>query len=129
MSNPSRYGFQFRSSGCPALWDLFGKITFGANGAPTLTELNSIGITSISRSSAGKYVIVLNNGYSALKGVYGTFVASGGAAAPDVVVDTDDVTNASITILTQAGGVNTDPANGEILLLDIVVKNSSVTAG
>jgi hypothetical protein len=130
MANANRYGFQFRTSPTPAVWDLFAKVTIGANGAPTLVAAKSLGFTSISRVSAGKYLITFQSKYPRLLMVLGTFIASGGAAAPNVVVDTDAIASAgTITILTQAGGVNTDPASGEILHLDVVVKNSTIAVG
>lgn len=130
MSNPSRYGFQFRSSGCPAVWDLFAKVTIGTAGAPTLVAAKSIGVTSISRVSAGKYLVTLNNKYPRMLQVFTTFIATDGAAAPNVAVSIDSIASAgTLTIVTQAGGVNTDPAPGEIMHLNIVVKNSSIAVG
>lgn len=130
MSNPVRFTYQFHNSFVPNLACLYLKASIGASGAPTISALASMGIDSISRVSAGKYLVTLNKKYQALRMLKGNFVASGGAAAPDVCVDTDAVASAgTLTILTQAGGVNTDPAAGEIMMLEIMLKDSSVAAG
>lgn len=130
MSNPVRYTYQFHNSFVPNLTALYLHATIGANGAPTLVAIKSMGIDSISRVSAGKYLITLNKKYQGLRMMNSMFEASGGPAAPNVNVDTNAVTaSGTLTILTQAGGVNTDPANGEIMKLEIMLKDSSVAAG
>ncbi len=124
----NRYFNQFHFSTIPMYTSLFAKISFAANGAPTLVTTGgfSKGIASVSRSSAGKFVVTMSDTYNYLIGVKGSFVASGGAAAPNVCVDSESVASAkTVTILTQAGGVNTDPASGEVLVLEIELKNSS----
>jgi len=130
MSNPVRMTYQFHNSFVPNLACLYLKAAIGASGAPTISAAASVGIDSISRVSAGKYLVTLNKKYQALRMLKGNFVASGGAAAPDVVVDTDAVSSAgTLTILTQSGGVNTDPADGETMMLEIMLKDSSVAVG
>jgi hypothetical protein len=130
MSNPVRCTYQFHNSFVANLTALYAKVAIGANGAPTLNALASMGIDSISRVTAGKYLVTLNKKYQALRGIKGSFVASGGAAAPDVCVDTDSVASAgTMIVLTQAGGVSADPASGEIMMLEIMLKDSSVAAG
>lgn len=127
---PNPYGFQFRSSPCPAVWDLFGKVTIGAAGAPTLVAINSLGIASVSRVSAGLYSIVLGQKYQRLLMVNAVFVA-GGANAPIFSIALDNVASTGILRVQfrNDAGAATDPGNGEVLLLDIIVKNSSVVAG
>lgn len=130
MSNPLRLTYQFYNSFVPNLAALYAQVAIGASGAPTINAPASMGIDSISRVSAGKYLITLNKKYQALRFLGCSFVASGGAAAPDVSVDTDAVLSAgTITINCQAGGVNTDPASGETMMLMIHLKNSSVASG
>ncbi len=130
MSNPVRMTYQFHNSFVPNFTALFLKATIGVAGAPTLVALQSMGIDSISRSAAGKYVITLNKKYQSLRMVKSCFIASGGAAAPDLAVDTDAVLSAgTLTVVTQSGGVNTDPAPGEVMLIEIDLKDSSVAAG
>ena len=130
MSNPVRLTNQFHNSFVPNLACLYLKAAIGASGAPTINALQSMGIDSISRVSAGKYLITLNKKYQGLRMVKSCFIASGGAAAPDLAVDTDAVrASGTLTVVTQAGGVSTDPAPGEIMLIEIMLKDSSVAAG
>ncbi len=130
MSNPVRMTYQFHNSFVPNLTCLYLKASIGALGAPTISALASQGIDSISRSSAGTYLITLNKKYQALRMVKSCFIASGGAAAPDLSVDTDSVASAgTLVVLTQAGGVSSDPASGEVMLLEIMLKDSSVAVG
>jgi hypothetical protein len=124
----NRYFNQFHFSPIPMYTSIFAKISFAGSGAPTLVTAGGIskGVASVSRTSAGKFVVTLSDTYNYLVGAKGVFVASGGAAAPNVCVDSESVASAkTVTILTQAGGVNTDPASGEVLLLEIELKNSS----
>ena len=86
MSNPVRQTYQFHNSFVPNLTCLYVKATIGASGAPTLNALQSMGIDSISRVSAGKYLITLNKKYQSLRHAKSCFIASGGAAAPDLSV-------------------------------------------
>lgn len=130
MPNPVRYTFQFHNSYVPNLTCLYLKATIGASGAPTLTAAQSMGVDSISRVSAGKYLITFNKKYNGLRMAKSCFIATGGAAAPDLAVSVDAVASAgTLTVVTQSGGVNTDPANGEIMLLEIMLKDSSVAVG
>ncbi len=130
MSNPVRMTFQFHNSFVPNLTCLYLHATIGALGAPTLVAAKSVGIDSISRVSAGKYLITLNKKYQGLRMLNSVFEASGGAAAPDVSIDTNAVTTSgTLTVVTQSGGVSTDPANGEIMKLEIMLKDSSVAIG
>ena len=129
MSNPIRYTFQFHNSYVPNLTCLYLKATIGSSGAPTIVAAASVGIDSISRSSAGKYLITLNKKYQAIRMLNANFIASGGANAPDVCIDTDNVSGGTLTIVCQGGGINTDPAVGETLLLEIMLKDSSVAIG
>lgn len=124
----NKYGNQFHFSPVPGLWAIYAKISFGASGAPTLvTTLGcSSGVASVSRNGAGDFSITLNETYPYLKGLNANFIASAGPAAPTVNVKSDLVSTTKVLrINTQAGGVNTDPASGEVLLLEIMLKNSS----
>lgn len=130
MSNPVRQTYQFHNSFVPNLTCLYVKAVIGALGAPTINAIQSMGVDSISRVSAGKYLITLNKKYDSLRQVKSCFIASGGAAAPDLSVDTDAVRSAgTLTVVTQAGGVSSDPAPGEVMLIEIMLKDSSVAAG
>ncbi len=130
MPNPVRQTFQFHNSFVPNLTCLYLKATIGAAGAPTIVAASSVGIDSISRSSAGTYLVTLNKKYQALRMAKSCFIAAGGAAAPDLAVGVDAVASAgTLTVITQSGGSNTDPAPGEIMLLEFMLKDSSVPIG
>ncbi len=130
MSNPVRRTFQFHNSYVPNLTCLYVKAAIGLNGAPTINAPASMGVDSISRVSAGKYLITLNKKYESLRMAKSCFIGTGGAPAPDLAVDTDAVRSAgTLTVLTQASGVNTDPTNGSTMLLEIMLKDSSVAIG
>lgn len=124
----NKYGNQFHYSPVPGLWAIYAKVSFGVDGAPTLVSTNgaSNGVASVSQNGDGDYSITLSDTYPLLKGVNASFVASAGAAAPDVSVKSDLVSTTKVLrINTQAGGVATNPAPGEVLLLEIMLKNSS----
>lgn len=110
---------------------LFAKVSIGAAGAPTLS--NSLGIASIARNSAGNYTITLQDVYNRLMHVKHVYdeTSNGGTAplAPGMFISSNQVSAATptIRIVLNSGGTATDPANGEILLLEIVLSNSSVT--
>lgn len=120
---------------------VFAKVTIGATGAPTLVTAQSKGIISISRSSAGRYVLTFgttSNG-SIVKDVYVKrldfgqhFDTTGTAAAPAaplcyVAADgTATVGNSTITLqFTVAAGTATDPASGEIMYLAFAFGDST----
>lgn len=127
-SMANRYFNQFHFSTIPMYTSLFVKVSFGASGAPTLVTTGgfSKGIASVSRTSAGVFVVTMSDTYNYLIGLKGTFVASAGPAAPTVNVKSESVASAkTVTLNTQAGGINTDPASGEVLLLEIELKNST----
>jgi hypothetical protein len=130
----NRRGYQFTYSSVANPFHVFAKVTFGSTGAPTLTA--NPYISSITRNSAGDYTIVFRDLWSSLLGVNVIFNSGSSLpTAPAMSVKADNVATAtggsakSIEIVfsdleTPAG---TDPASGEIALLDFVLKNSSVT--
>ena len=132
MANPRRYAFQFRSSPVPAVTDIFAEINIGASGAPTLVALHGVGVTSVVKNATGKYTIALDNLYPRLLAVQYTAIGASGAvaAAPDLTVLANNVASAgTIQIETSTGGVATNPASGEVMLLQITLKNSSIPVG
>jgi hypothetical protein len=107
---------------------LYLRVTFGASGAPTISAANSKGIASIARSAQGVFLVTFQDSWYKLLGVNGVFVAgSAGPAAPTISVSATGVTTipGTITLLTQNGGVDTDPASGEVLYAEFVLGNSS----
>lgn len=106
---------------------LYGKVTIGASGAPTLVQ--SLGFASVVRNSAGNYTVTLQDKYVALMSVKVSYIA---AVAEDLSfqVSAEAVKTAkTIGLLTLTGGVATDPASGDILLIEVVLKNSSTLEG
>lgn len=112
---------------------LYGTITIGSTGA--VSASTGKGITSVTRNSAGKYTVLLNDTYNSLLfadakilhstlsdastvGIYANIFsqAVATAAAPTVIfqfVALDD-------------GAAADPASGAVIYYKIEVKNSSV---
>lgn len=59
----NRWAQQFNYTYYAGVHYIFGKTTIGATGAPTLVTAQSRGITSITRTAAGKYRLVLDSKY------------------------------------------------------------------
>lgn len=108
---------------------LFAKVTIGAAGAPTLVTANqSKGYASITRSAEGNYDVVLQDSYYKFLSLNVVFESDGsGAAAPDVSIYDNLVTAnpGTFSLLCQNGGSDTDPAEGEVMYIHLVVGNSS----
>lgn len=104
---------------------LYADVAIGASGAPTLSR--GIGIASVTRSSAGVYVVTLQDKYNRLMSVDVKVLS---ASAQDLLVQLQAESVASaktITFRTQnAAATATDPTSGSRLLVQINVKNSSV---
>jgi hypothetical protein len=120
---------------------LFAHVTFGATGAPTLDAANSKGVASITRSSAGKYVVTMGtpassqaataDKYKKLLIAKHVFDASGNSgtapAAPGMyVVSQAAATAGTVTIQFNAAGTATDPASGEAVWLQFIFGDSTV---
>lgn len=113
---------------------LFAKVAIGATGAPTLSVADSIGIKTITRSAAGKYVITLG-GPAGVDTYYGgclmasfvTLVSTTSAVVSMNIVTDATPTTGIITIqLVSVQGTGADPASGESLLLQFIMSNTSV---
>lgn len=125
----NRLFYQFRLSLEKSIVDLFGKVTIGASGAPTLVTASSKGIASITKNSTGRYTIVLQDSYYGLLNGQIIIVNSTAPAAPNVRIVSEAVANAaSKAIVIQfsiADGTATDPGSGEAFLMSFQLKNSS----
>jgi hypothetical protein len=131
-----RYRSQFRFSMHKDPVDIFARVSFGAAGAPTLDSANSPGIVSVTRNSAGNYTFVFGtnsqialDSYNYLLNVEARFVSSAAPASPGMFVSNNSISipgTASITLQFNAAGVATDPASGEQVLLDFILRNSSI---
>lgn len=104
---------------------LYAEIAIGATGAPTITK--AAGITSISRTSAGLYVLTLDSSYNRLLAFLGNIQDATGIEDLYVRLKSNDVAGAkTITFTTLTTTTATDPASGDSLFLEIVLKNSSI---
>lgn len=108
---------------------LYGQFTIGAAGAPTNVPLKSKGIASVTRLSAGRYQIVLQDTYVGLLMFSATIQSTATPAAPCYRVVSHAVSNvASKNIIVQfslADGTATDPGNGERILFAVDLQNST----
>lgn len=135
----NRYLTQYQLTLEKKVTTVFAHVTFGASGAPTLDAPNSKGVVSVTRSSAGKYVIVFGtkagmlDTYVKLLGVDPTFDTSGAAgaapAAPTLAVVANSVSVAGTCSLTvqffNSAGTATDPASGEGVYIAFTFKDST----
>jgi len=131
MSNLN-YRSQFMYSNAGQFVKLLVKVSIGATGAPTVVSGTGMGIASVTRSAAGKYVIALSNTFNSLFGVQ--CISKSGAsapAAPVVAIAADAVSTASAPAVTiqcyNLSGAATDPASGEVLYVEIDLNRSSLS--
>ena len=105
---------------------LHAKVAIGASGAPTLDSEISVGVESITRDSAGVYILTLEDSY---KKLVDFDVMLEAAAAEDLSfqIESEDVASAkTIQFICKAAAVETDPSNGANLFIKIALKNTSV---
>lgn len=128
----SRRFYQFGKALEPEVVKLFVHLTFGS-GAVTLTaDPRNKGIASVSRTSAGLFVLTLDDKYQRILGFNGVMVATSGLpGAPVFAVKSDTVnTTKTITFTTllmgsgAAAPVATDPTDTDIGLIEISLSNS-----
>lgn len=104
------------------------SVSFGSSGAPTIVSGTGMGIKSVARSSAGRYVITLQDAYKGLIRMSHSFVSASAPASPSMYIAAEAVSSASaptITVVFNTAGTATDPASGEKVLLEIELNNSS----
>lgn len=105
------------------------RVDIAGTGAPTLASGTGMGVTSITRNSAGDYSILLANNYAALMACNVMFNSGASApAAPLVNIESQAVSTLAAPILRlqcrDLSGVATDPATGEAMYIQIVLNNS-----
>lgn len=111
--------------------ELFAVVSIGASGAPTLSR--GQGIASIARQSAGQYLITLQDKYNSLLqcNVQQKAASAGTApAAPLSLVDSETVSSTKTVVVKMRAIDNstaTDPADGQVLYINLVMSNSSVS--
>lgn len=134
----NRYFTQFPKTLEKEVVMLFARVSFGAAGAPTLDATNSKGIVSVTRNGAGVFTVVLGTKvgmldvYPRLLGaqvVFNTVGTGNAPAAPLLEVSADAVATAGSASLQltfrNAAGTATDPASGEVALIELKLKNST----
>ncbi len=107
--------------------EIYAKITIGSTGAPTLVSADSIGVASVSRTSAGLYVVTLQDKYVKL---LHASVSVTTPTAEDLVANvvSESVSSSKqVTFRTTTGGVATDPASGDSVSVALQLKNSTAT--
>jgi len=106
---------------------LFGNISVGSSGAPTLNALKSKGIASIVRNSAGNYTVTLNDIYVDMFHFSVNFVNASGAGVAYVYTVSQNVVGAK-TIVFQCkdlSGAAVDPSSGTVMQLEVKLKSST----
>jgi len=140
----NRFFFQLDQSLEKNVVTLFAVVKFGAAGAPTLQKWDPAarsysaasatgfkGVKTITRTGTGVFDVVLQDSYNRFLSLNYTFENASASAAPFVVVQTPDTNLASTTTpkcsltFLNTSSVATDPASGEIVILEIVLSNST----
>jgi len=123
MANVGFWPLQARQKG---IKEVHIKVTIGATGAPTLSADASLGVASITRTSAGLYVITLRDKYTAL--VNASFMHLDDALQNlSFQVNAETVASTkTITLWTRVVATATDPTDTAIIYGTLTLKNSSV---
>lgn len=123
---------QFIYSNAALYTKLLARVSIGSSGAPTIVSGTGMGIASVVRSSAGLYVITLQDTYNTLLGV--NVISNSGASAPAAPLvniaasAVSSLTAPHVTIQCRVpAGTATDPASGEILHIEINLNRSSLS--
>lgn len=130
----NRRTYQFHTAYEAQTVHIFMKVNIGASGAPTLPltatgQSQNKGIKSVVRNSAGNYTINLTDNFTRLIMLDRMNLEAAASAAPGTHVSVDNSASAtapSVTVITDAAGTATDPASGEVLLIHMIMKNSSI---
>lgn len=108
---------------------LWADVTFGASGAPSIASKTSLGIKSVTRTSAGLYVIAFNDAFVRLLSLKHITQSAAAPAAPGLYVVSTSLTTpgaATLTVQFNSAGVATDPAAGEIAKIHFEFSKSTV---
>jgi len=127
----NRYMNQFYNSLVKGKTALYGQFAVGATGAPTISAVNSQGIRTIVRGTAGKYTITLQDTYYAFLWMDAkVLLASGLPAALGVCIVSQAVNNATTpTVVIQfvdAAGAAADIDSGATVYFKIDLNSVSV---
>ena len=123
MANVGFWPLQARQKG---IKEVHIKVAIGATGAPTLSADASLGVASITRTSAGLYVITLRDKYTAL--VNASFMHLDDTLQNlSFQVNAETVASTkTITLWTRVVATATDPTDTAIIYGTLTLKNSSV---
>lgn len=133
----SRFFQQFPKSLIKEVCTVFAAVPIGATGSVgTLDPKKNMGIQSVVRVSAGKYLVTLGSlvsapfpqvdKYDSLLSVEYTMVNATISTVQSMTVVSDAVHSlGQLTVQLSAAGSAVDPDNGAVLRLEIKVKNSS----
>lgn len=126
MANMRRK-FQFQYSMQREIVNISMKAAIGATGAPTLSTTDAKGVTSITRNSAGRYTLLLQDNYPALMCAHAIILDSTASTSPIIQLISEAVVSATTpTVVLQcldAAGVAADPASGSTLMVSLVLRN------
>lgn len=126
MANMRRK-FQFQYSMQRDMVHVVMKAAIGAAGAPTLSTTDAFGVTSITRNSAGKYTILLQDNYPALVSAQAIILNSAASAAPITQLLSEQVVNATApNVVVQClgpAGAAADPDSGSTLFVHLIMRN------
>lgn len=102
---------------------LFAYVDIGGTGAPTLNVSKSKGVASIAHNSAGNYTVTLSDVYAAHMFTNMMLLSS---TSRDLTFQLLAVDAAAKTIqfVVHAVASATNPTSGDVVLLDIVMKQS-----
>ena len=121
---------------------VFAHVTFGATGAPTLDTVNSKGVLSVTRNSAGVFTFVFgtNSGPTGnaaqdtyvkvlgIKHLFDESVTGSAPAAPGMYMSANNIAThgtASIQLTFNAAGTATDPASTEGVYVTFIFGDST----
>ena len=116
-----------------AVTHLFAKVDIGATGAATLSAADSVGVNKIVRDGAGRYTVTLGDSaldttdkYNKLLSFHGAVIQDSNTATDlTFQIETDGASSGTVQFNTLAAAAETDPADGQALLLHFMLKNSS----
>jgi hypothetical protein len=103
---------------------VFAKVAIGSSGAPTLSGPDSPGVSSISRTSAGLYVLTLADTYPSLVAFQVTLVDDDLADVTFQVKADAIASTGAITFSCKAGASEAEVADGATLLIHVMARNS-----
>lgn len=99
------------------------EVAIGVTGAPTLSR--GIAVTSITRTGAGLYSIVLPKFNSFVKADFTHVLAT--VENSSFQVTAVNAAAGTISIMTKVAGIAADLTSGSVLMIDLQYKNTSVS--